>query len=147
MAYVPKEAEWFLAELVEEIRVAGSRRNIVHINYVIIHAKSPQVAFARAKKLGKQGNISYLNDMGNKVTKRFRGLRNLDVIYDPLGDGCEIMFKKKLGLTEKGVRKLLRAKDQLEVFQPVRGRRGRPNYSSMEVMNEVRRRLGRTNGD
>jgi len=142
MAYVPKDAEWFLAELVEEIRVAGSKRNIVHINYVIIHASSPQAAFARAMALSKGGNTSYLNEMGKKVTKRFRGLRNLDVIYDPLEDGCEIMFVEKLGVSEKGIKKLLRAKNQLEVFRPIRQRRGRPNYSSLEVMNEVRKRLG-----
>jgi Domain of unknown function (DUF4288) len=147
MAYVPKDAEWFLAELVEEIRVAGSKRNIVHINYIIIHARSPRAAFANAMALGKRANISYLNEMGKKVTKRFRGLRNLDVIYDPLEDGCEIMFEEKLGVSEKGMKKLLRAKNQLEVFQPIRQRRGRSNYSSMEVMNEVRKRLGGTNGD
>ena len=147
MAYVPEDAEWFLAELVEEIRVAGSKRNIVHINYVIIHSTSPQAAFARAMALGKQGSVSYLNERGKKVTTRFRGLRNLDVIYDPLEDGCEIMFEEKLGVSEKGMKKLLRAKNQLEVFRPIRQRRGRPNYSSMEVMNEVRKRLGGSNGD
>ncbi len=147
MAYVPKDAEWFLAELVEEIRVAGSKRNIVHINYVLIHAKSPQAAFARAVVLGKRGAISYLNEMGKKVTKRFRGLRNLDVIYDPLEDGCEIMFEERLGLSEKGIKKLVRAKRQLELFQSIRERRGRPNYSSREGMHEVKKRLGGSNVD
>jgi hypothetical protein len=147
VAYVPKDAEWFLAELVEEIRVAGSKRNIVHINYIIIHARSPRTAFANAMALGKRANISYLNEMGKKVTKRFRGLRNLDGIYDPLGDGCEIMFEEKLGVSEKGMKNLLQARNQLEVFQPIHERRGRPNYSSMEIMNEVRKRLGGTNGD
>lgn len=147
MAYVPKDAEWFLAELVEEIRVAASKPNIVHINYVIIHASSPRAAFARAMALGKRANTSYRNEMGKKVTKRFRGLRNLDVIYDPLEDGCEITFEEKLGVSEKGIKKLLRAKNQLEVFRPIRQRRGRPNYSSMEVVNEVGKRLGGTNCD
>src|SRR5258706_13462993 len=84
MAFVPKDAEWFLADLVQEIRVAGSKRNIVHINYVIIHAASPEAAFATATALGKRSAISYTNEMGKKVMIRFRGLRNLDVIYDPL---------------------------------------------------------------
>jgi hypothetical protein len=143
MAYVPEDAEWFLADLVVEIRVAGSKRNIVHINYVIIHAASPDAAFAHATALGKQSAISYMNELGKKVTIRFRGLRNLDVIYDPLEDGCEIMFDEKLGVGEKGIRKLVRAKRQLAVFRPIRTRRGRPNYSSKVIMDEATKRLGK----
>jgi hypothetical protein len=146
MAFIPKDAEWFLAELVEEIRVGGSKRNIVHINYVIVRAASPRAAFARATALGKQSAISYKNEMGKKVTIRFRGLRNLDVIYDPLEDGCEIMFEEKLGVSEKGIKKLVRSKSELEVFLPIRARRGRPNYSSNRVMDTVAKTVGGANG-
>lgn len=141
MAYVPKDAEWFLANLVLEIRVAGSRRNIIHINYVIIHAQSPAAAYARAMRIGKRSETSYENPYGMKVTTRFRGLQNLDVIYDPLDDGCEIMYFERLGISEKGIRKLVRPKHELEVFMPVRKRVGRPDFSSREVMDEMAKRL------
>lgn len=141
MAHVPKDAEWFLADLVQEIRVAGARRNIVHINHVIIRARSPEEAYRRAMQLGKRGSISYENLHGKRVTVRFRGLGNLDVIYDPLGDECEIMYRELLGLTERGIRKLVRSKRQLEVFTPIRKRPGRPDFSSREVMNELAKRL------
>jgi hypothetical protein len=49
MAYVPKNAEWFLAEIVQEIRVADRKRNIIHMNFVIIHAPSPEAAYVRAR--------------------------------------------------------------------------------------------------
>jgi hypothetical protein len=140
MAYVPKDAKWFLADMVEEIRVAGSKRNIVHINHVIIHAHSPEAAYARAMKIGKR-SISYKNLHGKKVTIRFRGLGNLDVIHDPLGDECEIMYREMLGVTEKKIRKMIRPKHKLEVFMPIRGRPGRPDFSSQEIMNEVATRL------
>ena len=145
MAFIPKDAEWFLADLVQEIRVAGSKRNIVDVNYVIIRAASPEAAFARANALGKQSAICYANELGKKVTIRFRGLRNLDVIYDPLEDGCEIMFEEKLGVSEKGIKKMVRTKGQLEVFRPIRVRRGRPNYSSKEIMDKVKKTLGGDN--
>lgn len=141
MGYVPDNAEWFLADVVQEIRVAGSKRNIVHINSVIVHAESPHAPYARATEMGKRGNTSYMNEEGKRVTIRFRGLRNLDVIYDPLEDGCEIMYAEKLGVTEKGMRKLVRPKRQLEVFMPIRSRPGRPNFSSKEIMDEVKKRL------
>jgi hypothetical protein len=130
-----------LADLVVEFRVSGSKRNIVHINHVIIHARSPEVAYARAMAIGKRGTMSYLNPHGKRVTKRFRGLGNLDVIYDPLEDECEIMYQEKMGMSEKGVRKMLRRKRDLEVFRPIGGRRGRPDFSSKEIMDIVEKRL------
>ena len=141
MAHVPKDAEWFLADLVQEIRVAGTKQNIVHINYVIIHARSPQAAYARAMTIGKKSAMSYKNLHGKMVTIRFRGLGNLDVIYEPLGDGCEIMCREKLGVTEGGIKKMVSPKRKLEVFMPIRGRPGRPDFSSQEVMNELAKRL------
>ena len=141
MAFVPSDAEWFLAQIVLEIRVAGSKRNVVHVNFVLIQARSPDAAFKRATSIGKRGNASYLNEQGKRVTIRFRGLRDLDVIQDPLEDGCEIMFTEKLGVTEKGLRKLLRPKRDLEAFLPVRDRPGRPNFSSKGIMDQVKREL------
>jgi len=141
MAYVPDKAEWFLADIVQEIRVDGCQRNVVHINSVIVHASSPEAAYVRATEMGRRGNTSHLNERGKRVTIRFRGLRNLDVIYDALEDGCEIMCIEKLGVTEKRMRKLVRPKRELEVFMPIRGRPGRPNFSSKEIMDEVKKDL------
>ncbi len=141
MAYVPKDAEWFLAELVEEIRVAGHRRNVVHINYVLIHADSPKRAYQKAMARGRAGSSDYMNPAGELVRIRFLGLRNLNVIHDPLEDGCEIMFVEKLGVTKRGLLKLVCEKSQLEVFRPIRSRRGRPDYSSKKIMDEVTRRI------
>lgn len=143
MAYVPDDAHWFLATMVEEIRVEGSKRNVVHINYVIIEADSPEDAYQRAIKMGKQAKQSYVNERGKKVTVRFRGLRNLDVIYEPLEHGCEIMFREKLGVSESAIRKLLASKKQLELFRPIRNRPGRPDYASKEIMEECYRELAK----
>jgi hypothetical protein len=134
MAYIPKDVEWFLAQLVEEFRVQGFRRNIAHINYVLIRARTPQQAYREAMKLGKDSNQTYKNPHGKLVTHRFLGLRNLDAIFDPLEHGCEIMFVERLGVSAAGTRKLVRPKRDLEAFRPVRERQGRPDYSSGEIM-------------
>jgi hypothetical protein len=141
MAYVPDDAEWFLAQIVQEIRVAGCKRNVVHVNCVLIKAPSPQAAYDRAMRVGKQGNVTFVNELGKRVSVRFRGLRDLDVIYDPLGDGCEIMFSEKIGVTREGIKKLVRPKGELEVFLPIRERPGRPNYSSKRIMDQARGEL------
>jgi hypothetical protein len=143
MAYVPDDARWFLANLVEEIHVEGTKRSVVHINYVIIEATSPKTPTNGPSKMGKEANQSYLNARGKKVTIRFRGLNNLDVIYDPLEHGCEIMFREKLGVSESAIQNLLATKTQLEVFRPIRRRPGRPDYASKEIMDEAYRELSK----
>jgi Domain of unknown function (DUF4288) len=143
MAYVPKDAHWFLATMIEEFQIEGAKRNVVHINYVVIEARSPEDAYKRAIKLGKQANQSYVNPRGKMVTVRFRGLSNLDVIYDPFEHGCEIMFREKLGVSESAIRKLVATKDQLEVFRPIRRRPGRPDYASKAIMDEYHRSLSK----
>jgi len=141
MAYVPDDAHWFLAQIIEEIRVEGSKRNIVQINHVLVEATCPETAYIRAQEIGEQGETEYENPFGRKVTIRFRGLRNLDVIHFPLEHGCEIMFVEKLGMSETGVQKLIRRKDQLEAFRPIRGRRGRPRYESKSILDEMNHAL------
>jgi hypothetical protein len=137
MAYIPEDAKWFLAGLVEEIRVQGHKRNIVHINYVLIRARTPAEAYRKAVMLGKKARQSYQNPQGKTVSHRFLGLHNLDAIFDPLEHGCEIMFVERLGMSKGGLRKLVRKKKELEAFLPIRRRRGRPDYSSKEIMDVV----------
>jgi hypothetical protein len=91
--------------------------------------------------LGKSSNQAYKNPHGKLVTHRFLGLRNLDAIFDPVEHGCEIMFVERLGMSAAGTRKLVRSKRELEAFLPIRGRKGRPDYSSKEIMEMVEERL------
>jgi hypothetical protein len=141
MAYVPKDAEWFLAQLVEEYRVQGHKRNVVHINYVLIQAKTPAEAYRKAMQLGKRSNNRWMNPNGEEVTHRFLGLRDLDVIHDPLEHGGEIMFYEHVGMSRTALRKLIRKRNNLEAFLPIGSPGGRPNYSSKEIMDMVAKEL------
>ena len=123
MAYVPQDAEWFLAQLVEEFQVQGRKRNAVHVNYVLIQANTPSDAYQKAVEIGKQANQTWKNPDGKRVRHRFLGLRDLDVISEPLEHGCEIMFVERLGMSKAGLRKLVRRKKDLEAFRPIRFRR------------------------
>jgi hypothetical protein len=64
MAYIPKGAKWYLAELVEEITVEDEPRNVVHTNVILVRADSPQEAYDRSLGLGKQSETSYENLAG-----------------------------------------------------------------------------------
>ena len=145
MSYIPEDAHWFIAQLVEEFRVEGSKRNAVHINYVLIEASRPEEAYRKALKLGQQANNEYENPEGKKVVHRFVGLRDLDVVYFPIEHGCEITFEERLGVRPAALRQLVRRKADLEAFRPVplRRPRGRPDYSSKEIMDMVAERMKR----
>jgi hypothetical protein len=46
MGFLAKVAKWYLADIVEEIRVEGDRRNVVHTNLILVRADSPNEAYA-----------------------------------------------------------------------------------------------------
>jgi hypothetical protein len=143
MAYIPENAKWYLATMVEEITIEGESRNVVHRNYVLIRGKSPEDAYEKAQELGKKSEVSYENPKGMLVRIRFRGLSELNVIYDEIEHGAELHYEELLGLSEQQVAALLRPRKDLAVFQPVSPSPG-PDYSSREVLEEAERVTKRT---
>jgi hypothetical protein len=138
MAYIPEDANWYLAVLVEEIRVEGEGQNIVHKNLVLLRACSPEVAFERAHDIGKKSEISYQNPQGRLVQIKFKGLSELNVIYEKLEDGAELKYEELIGLSEGQVDALLHAKNDLAAFRPITPSKG-PDYSSADVLEEAKR--------
>jgi hypothetical protein len=141
MGFVPKDAEWYLAEIVEELTVADDPRNMVWRNLTLVHANSPQDAYEQALRLGHSGETEYLNSSGKLVTIRFRGLSFLDVIHDPLEHGLELMFRSDVGVGPDDLRKLLRPKEELELFRPVSHLEG-PDIVAGEIVQEMEERFG-----
>lgn len=136
MGFIPKNAKWYLADLVEEVRVAGERRNVVHTNWTLIRADSPEEAHKEAIALGKGGNTQYKNLDGKTVTIRFRGINELNVIHDELEHGAEIGFSENIGVSEKKIKGWIPLKRRLGVFAPMRPVEG-PDYVSAEIMREI----------
>src|SRR5438093_8558330 len=107
MGYIPKDARWYLADIVEEIKVQDEKRSLVHINIVLVESDSPENAYQKALELGRQCNQTYKNTDGKKVVCRFRGLRDLNVIHDELEHGAELIYQRKAGLTKSAVKRLV----------------------------------------
>src|SRR5437867_8039774 len=118
MGFIPKGAKWYLAEIVEEITVEGDPRNVVHTNLVLVRADSPEEAHERSLALGKQGETSYENLAGKRVTITFRGLHDLNVIHDELEHGGELSFTRTIGMSQDDLAKWVPPKEQLGVFAP-----------------------------
>jgi hypothetical protein len=142
MAWIPRGAHWYLAQVVEEITVAGERDNILHINWLLIDAASPDDAFEKAIACGKEGEQSYANPDGQLVTIHFCGLRDLIVIYEDLEDGAELYYEERVGVPEDEILRTIRTRNDLSVFRPIE-QRARPNYASKEVVDEVSALLAR----
>ena len=141
MGFVPKDAEWYLAEIVEELTVADAPRNVVWRNLTLVHANSPDDAYEQALRLGRSGDTEYLNPAGKLVTIRFRGLSFLDVIHDPLEHGAELTFQSNVGVAPDDLQKLLLSKQELQLFRP-NTRLDGPDVASGDVVHELEERFG-----
>ena len=120
MGYIPNGAQWYIADLVQEFNIEGEQDNVVHIDTTLIRADSPEEALAKALELGPEGNGSYRNRFGKLVTVAFRGLKDLNVVDGELEHGTELLFERKDGLSEAEMSNLVRERDQLNVFRPIR---------------------------
>jgi len=136
MSYVPTNARWYVAELVLEFIVEGDDRNVVHRNLVLVRAESPGSAYDKAVAQGKQSETSYLNPNRNRVSIKFRGIAKLNVIYDELEDGAELLYTEHIGVASEEIEHWIARKEDLSVFCPIRKTSG-PDYSSKDVLDEV----------
>ncbi len=128
MGFIPPNAKWYLAYIVEEIRVEGERRNVLHTNQVLVRADSPDEAYEESLKLGRQCNISYRNERGKKVGIKFRGLRELSVVHDELEHGAELSYRERIGVSEQRIKEWIQPKSKLNVFAPIQPTSG-PDYA------------------
>ena len=117
MAYIPEDARWYIADLVVEHRVQGDSRNLVHVNIHLIEAGSPDEAFDKATARGRESEFIYTNPDGKQVQAIFRGLRDLNVIHDPLQDGAELAYEESVDVPEAKLASSLSSKEDLGAFR------------------------------
>jgi hypothetical protein len=136
MGFIPKDAKWYLADLIVEHRIEADKQNVIHINTVLVRADSPKEAHEKAMELGRQCKRRYANTDRKTVSVIFLGLGELDVIHDELEHGAELMYSERVGLSENEVRSLIKPKSKLGVFAPIR-RKKVPNYMPKSVMDKL----------
>jgi hypothetical protein len=146
MGYIPPEAKWYVAELIDEITVEGDLRNLVHRNLTLIRADSPEEAYEEAMQQGERAQCDYENPAGQRVRIRFHGLGALNVIYDELGHGTELLYEERIGVSGEEIAAWVRPKEQLAVFRPIQSTMG-PDYSSKEVVDAAEELLRKPKPD
>jgi uncharacterized protein DUF4288 len=140
MGYVPEDAKWYLAEIAEAITVEGDPRTVVHTNMVLIRADSPDEAYNKSLALGKSRETSYENIEGRKVTLKFKGLHDLNVVYEELDDGAELIYSEHIASSEEEIGRWIPPKAELGVFAPISPSKG-PDYAFRNVMQELYQRF------
>lgn len=146
MAFIPEGAKWYLAELVQELRVAGDPRNVIWRNLTLVRAESPEDAYQEALRLGRAGDTEYNNPQGKRVEVRFQGLSSLDVIHDELNNGAELLFTSETDVSEERLASLLRPKESLGIFSPIRPIEG-PDVAAGYIVDEAMRMITGPNTD
>lgn len=131
---------WYLADVIMQITVAGDRRSVVHVNTVLVRARSADDAYEAAMRLGRDGELDTENEQGDAIRTRFRGLGNLYTIWDDaLEHGTELIYSEHIGLPEAAIKKRVTRRDRLSVFSHVPGRvPGTPDYMSAGVAKILR---------
>jgi hypothetical protein len=141
MAFIPQDAEWYIAELVEEIQVEDDPRNVVLRNLTLIRADSPDEAYEKALRFGHEGETEYDNPEAKRVRISFRGISHLDVIHDKLEDGAELSFQSEQGVSQEQLAGILCLKEELNVFREIEMFDG-TDFSAADVMQELEDRFG-----
>lgn len=107
---------WFLAELVMEFRVEGDERNVVHVDSVLVEADTRVHAWHAALELGREAENSYVNTEERRVTKAFRGIRQLMVLWEGLEHGSELFYTEHVGVPEERIREWTGPREELAAF-------------------------------
>ena len=117
MAYIPADAEWFIADLVVEYIIGDETDRSVDINIVLVEAHTAEEAYVKALELGKDYEDTYTNTDGVPVEVRFIGLRELNVIHDKLEHGAELTYESPEELSKDEIRALVKPKQRLAIFR------------------------------
>ena len=73
-AFIPADAEWYLAEIVET--TLRNNMTLLQLIILLVHAFSPQEAYEKSLVLGK-----YFNKNDDEGIHTFKGLRDISVIH------------------------------------------------------------------
>jgi hypothetical protein len=112
------DAKWYLTELLQEFHVEGEDTELLWVNWILVRANEAEEAYTKALEFGAELNSEYRNSDGDLVTVTFRGLRNVNEIYEELADGSEIAFEKFKGISRIEIERIAKPKERLAVFRP-----------------------------
>ena len=114
-----KQKNWYIVEIIEKcepvnrIESQELRRVTTWGNHHLIKANSPEEAYEKAIKIGKEGEYKFFNENKVEMEWIFVGIADLIPIYEDIEDGAEIMWTDYGSISDRKARKKAQTKDQL----------------------------------
>jgi hypothetical protein len=93
-----KNGNWYIAEIIEKCEPVERnekqelRRVTTWGNHHLIKADSPEKAFDKAEKIGKEAEYKFTNSDKIEMEWIFVGIGELLPIYEDIEDGAELMW-------------------------------------------------------
>ncbi len=106
--WIPKDAEWYIAEIIKSVGQNEQGLFIVHPCMILIEAALPDEAFEQAMEFGKSLHTD---------TTRFWGIRMVYVVHDPLEHGEEVAFERTEDVSEAEIQQMICPKEHLAIFE------------------------------
>lgn len=115
-----EKGNWYIAEIIEKReqtnrnKESDLRRVVTWGNFHLIKAESPKLAYEKAIKIGKEGEIKFINSDKIEMEYTFVGIADLIPIYDDnIEDGCEIMWTNYGSITNKKTKSFVRTEKEI----------------------------------
>lgn len=86
-------------------------------NTILVRADDPDEAHEKAVMFAELNCEPYVNIEGKRVRFVFEGLTSLVAVYEELEDGAEIIWTEHENRALRSLRKLVKRKEDLEVFE------------------------------
>lgn len=116
-SHILSSSDWYVAEIVMEVKTEGESLSVINVKYVLIHANSPEDAFDEAEEIGKSNEDSYIGPGDQKITWIYHGLRDLSAVYEDLENGSELLIEEEASVSLEEIREVVAEKMQLNVFK------------------------------
>ncbi len=114
-----ENGNWFIVEIIEKCEPLNRndendlRRVTTWGNHHLIKADSPEKAFDKAVKLGKEKNYKFTNSDKVEMESIFVGIGELLPIYEDIEDGAELMWNDYGFISNRRTMKMPYEKEEL----------------------------------
>ena len=114
-----KKRNWYIVEIIEKCEPIERnekqelRRVITWGNHHLIKASSPEKAFDKAVKIGKEGEYKFLNSDNLEMEWIFVGIGELLPIYEDIEDGAELMWNDYGNISNRRTMRMPYKKEEL----------------------------------
>ena len=132
-----ENGNWYITEIVEKCesvernKEKDLRRVTTQGNHHLIKASSPEKAYDKAVKIGKEGEYKFTNTDKIEMEWIFVGIGELLPIYDDnIEDGAEIMWKDYGFISDRRTKRFIFDKKEL-----LNNIRPKPNYKKQQFTN------------